>query len=311
MNILINILKRAILSIKINNMGMQVKELCNRRNIFFFLFLIAAFLMAYTPINALYASSNSEYYSHIALIPLVSIYLIYQNRKDIFANQKYSFTVGMPLLLIGVLLFFAGRTNGLQLDQNDFASLIALSIVIFINGAFIFFYGIQAFKTALFPLLFLIFIIPIPSALMERIIYFLQVGSTEFTNLLFMASGVPFMRDGFVFQLPIANIEIAKQCSGIRSGLALFITAILAGHMFLKSAWKKIILVVCAIPITMFKNGIRIVALSLLGNYVDPRILQSSLHREGGIPFFIVALLLLAPILFFLRKSEKIKTKDE
>ena len=56
--------------------------------------------------------------------------------------------------------------------------------------------------------------------------------------------------------------------------------------------------------IAMFKNGIRIVSLTLLGAYVDPRILQSDLHREGGIPFFIVALLLLVTVLYFLRKSE-------
>jgi exosortase/archaeosortase family protein len=57
--------------------------------------------------------------------------------------------------------------------------------------------------------------------------------------------------------------------------------------------------------IAMFKNSIRIVTLSLLGNYVDPVILTSSLHREGGTPFFVLALLLLAPILFLLRRSEK------
>jgi exosortase len=116
---------------------------------------------------------------------------------------------------------------------------------------------------------------------------------------------VPFVRDGFVFQLPNISVEVAKQCSGIRSGMAIFIVAILAGYMFLKSYWKIIFLVVCAVLIAMLKNGIRILTLSLLGNYVDPRILKSSLHREGGIPFFIVALLLLAPILFFLRRSEK------
>jgi exosortase/archaeosortase family protein len=87
--------------------------------------------------------------------------------------------------------------------------------------------------------------------------------------------------------------------------LALFITALLAGHLFLRTWWKKIILVICVFPITMLKNGIRITSLTLLGTYYDPRILQSSLHREGGIPFFIVALLLMAPILYFLRKSEK------
>jgi exosortase len=260
--------------------------------------------MSYSPVKALYSSNKSEYYSHIALIPLVSIYLIFQNRKEIFAKQNYSFFRGIIFLLIGVTLYISGRIIGIQLEKNDYASLIMLSVVIFINGAFILFYGLQAFKAALFPLLFLIFIIPIPAVLMDHIIYFLQVGSTEFTNLLFMISGVPFVRDGFVFNLPNVSIEVAKQCSGIRSGLALFITALLAGHLFLKSNWRKFILVLCSIPIAMFKNGIRIATLSLLGNYVDPRILSSSLHKDGGIPFFIVGLLILAPILFFLRKTE-------
>jgi exosortase len=288
-------------------MAAQIKELCTRRNIFFLLFLAIAFLMSFAPVKALYSSNKSEYYSHIALIPLVSIYLIFQKRQEIFAKQNYSFFRGIIFLLIGVKLYFSGRIIGIQLEKNDFASLIMLSVVIFTNGAFILFYGLQAFRAALFPLLFLIFVIPIPAVLMDHIIYFLQVGSTEFTNLLFMISGVPFVRDGFVFNLPNVSIEVAKQCSGIRSSLALFITALLAGHLFLKTNWKKFILVICIIPIAMFKNGIRIITLSLLGNYVDPRILASSLHKEGGLPFFILGLALLAPILFFLRKTENKK----
>ena len=129
--------------------------------------------------------------------------------------------------------------------------------------------------------------------------------------MLFMASGVPYLRDGFIFHLPGMSVEVAKECSGIRSGLALFITALLAGHLFLRTWWKKVILVVCIFPIAMFKNGIRITTLTLLGTYVDPRILQSSLHQEGGIPFFIIALLLMAPVLFFLRKSEGIGSRGK
>jgi exosortase len=261
--------------------------------------------MAYTPIKALYSSNKREYYSHIALIPLVSIYLVYVKREEIFAKVNYLFVVGIPVLLLGIALFLGGFLWGAPLDKNNYASLIAFSTFIFINGAFILLYGMQAYRTALFPLLFLIFTVPIPTAPMDNIIHFLQVGSTEFTNLLFMASGVPFVRDGFVFHLSNISVEVAKQCSGIRSGMAIFIVAILAGYMFLKSYWKIIFLVICAVLIAMLKNGIRILTLSLLGNYVDPRILESSLHREGGTPFFIVALLLLAPILFFLRRSEK------
>jgi exosortase len=139
---------------------------------------------------------------------------------------------------------------------------------------------------------------------MDGIITFLQVGSTEFTELLFMVTGTSYVREGFVFHLPGMSIEVAKQCSGIRSGLALFITMIIAGHMFLGTSWKKVLLVLLAIPLTMFKNGIRITTLSLLSIHVDPRFIQSSLHREGGIPFFVLALCLMAPILFWLRRSD-------
>ncbi|MEN6466973.1 MAG: exosortase/archaeosortase family protein, partial [Syntrophaceae bacterium] len=137
--------------------------------------------------------------------------------------------------------------------------------------------------------------------------------STEFTELLFVATGTSYIRDGFVFHLPGLSIEVAKQCSGIRSGLALFITSILDGHMFLRTRWKIVFLVLLTIPLTMFKNGIRIATLSILSIHVDPRIIQSSLHRDGGIPFFIVALCLMAPVLFWLRRGDikagKIETR--
>lgn len=288
-----------------NSLAVKNKEYLNTRNIVFFLFIAVAFIMAYLPVKVLYSSDKSEYYSHIALIPLISAYLVYIKRREIFAHVNYLFVMGIPVLLMGIALFWAGTLWGKQLDKNNFASLTIFSIFIFINGAFILLYGREAYRKALFPLLFLIFAVPIPTAFMDKIIYFLQVGSTEFANLLFLASGTPFMRDGFVFYLPNVNVEIARQCSGIRSGMAIFIVAILAGHMFLKSYWKMIFLVVCAVLIAMLKNSIRILTLSLLGNHVDPRILSSSLHREGGTPFFILALLLLAPILFLLRKSEK------
>ena len=71
-----------------------------------------------------------------------------------------------------------------------------------------------------------------------------------------------------------------------------------------QTTWKKILLVLLVVPITMLKNGIRIVTLSVLAVYVDRGFLESSLHRDGGIVFFILALCLLAPILFVLRKSE-------
>jgi exosortase/archaeosortase family protein len=108
------------------------------------------------------------------------------------------------------------------------------------------------------------------------------------------------------------SIEVAKECSGIRSSLGLFITSILGCHLFLRTRWKKFILLLSVFPITVLKNGIRIVTLSSLAIYVDEKfITQSFLHRSGGFIFYIPALFLLGLILWWLRKSEVPPGKED
>jgi exosortase len=273
----------------------------------FGIFCVAAGLMFYEPFRDLLQSSlRSDYYTHIILIPFISAFLLYQNKKDLFNSVSYGLYIGIPLVLAGIALYVFGRINEGYFNQNDYSSLMAFSAVIVLNGSFILFYGIRTFKAAAFPLLFLALMIPVPVFLMDQIIYSLQVGASEFSNLLFKISGVPYVREGFVFHLPNVSVQVAPQCSGIRSSMALLITSILAGHMFLKTGWKKAALVLCVIPVTFFKNAVRIVTLTLLGAYVNIRILtSSSLHSDGGIIFFILALFIMAPILYYLRKSEK------
>lgn len=281
------------------------------RIIVFTILCVSALWIALDSLLGLYAASiYKDYYSHIILIPLISAYFIYDGRKEIFSENKSSYNAGIAVMILASLLFFAGRTIT-NVDQNDLTSITVFSAVIFMNGAFIAAFGMKAYKAALFPLLFLIFAAPIPSAVMDFIITSLQVGSTELTELLFIITGTPYLRDGFVFHLPGISIEVAKQCSGIRSTLALFITAILAGYMFLRTPWKIVLLVLLTIPVAMFKNAVRITTLTIMSIHIDPRIIQSSLHREGGIPFFVMGLLLLAPVLFFLRKSELKMRKTE
>ncbi len=291
---------------------MKIKKIINERNLSFIFIFIIPFFITYQPVKILYQTSNQgEYYSHIMLIPFISIFLIFQKRNYIFLNTKYSFAAGLPLLLIGIIIYLTANYLNIDLNHNDYTAAVVLSAVVFINGAFLLFFGAEAYKAAIFPLLFLLLACPIPSEIMEQFIFNLQSGSTEITNLILTATGVPFLREGFVFHMSGMNIEVAKQCSGIRSAMALFITSLLAGHLFLNGWWRKIILLSFVFPIAMFKNGVRIITLTLLGTYVDPRIIQSSLHREGGIPFFILALLLMAPVLYFLRKYEIIKNNSK
>jgi exosortase len=274
------------------------------RSASFLAFNVIALVIFYAPLLELLKLSFHEgLYSHVLLIPLLCGYLIYLKRKEIFSNIEYSFEVAI-IPVIGISLYLIGGNYGARFTQNDHLSLMAFSAVIFWTGGFILFYGSRALRNAAFPILILFFMIPVPDMVMEKIIVFLQWCSAAVAYGLFKLTGVPFARDGNMFHLPGLSIEVAAQCSGIRSSLVLFIVSLLLGNLFLKSWWKKIILTLIVLPITVFKNGLRIVVLSMLGAYVDERVLSSALHRQGGIPFFLFALMLLTAVLWFLRRSE-------
>jgi len=287
---------------------MRIARQITPRNILFLSFNIVALITFYAPMRELIVLSlqYNETYSHIILIPIISGYFMYLRRKSVFSDTNYSYTSGIILVLIGSILYLISKKQGINLDQNDYLSLTIFSAVIFWIGGFILFFGIQAFRIAAFPLLFLIFLIPIPGFIMEKIIFLLQMGSAEAVYGFFKLTGISFLREGFVFHLPGFSIEVAKQCSGIRSSIALFIIGVILSNVFLQTGWRRIILILSIFPIVIIKNGIRIVTLSLLALYVDQSFLtDSALHRKGGIVFFLIALLLLLAILWLLRKSER------
>ena len=287
-----------------NNPMMIIREIMGRST-FFLLFLVLSIMLFYNPLELLVKSSlDNELYSHIILIPMVSLYLIFTRWREIFQNNGTSFIPGSIFIVVGVGLYFVGGEFVMRLDQNDFLSVMTFAAVLCWIGGFILFYGLESYRLALFPLLFLFFMVPVPGFLMERIILLLQIFSTEVSYGIFKLTGVPIFREGFTFHLPGLSVEVAKQCGGIRSSLVLFIVSVLAGHLFLMSRKRKFYLSLWVLPITIVKNAIRIVTLTLLGVYVDPRILDSTLHQRGGIPFFIVALSLLGVVLWFLRRFE-------
>ena len=149
--------------------------------------------------------------------------------------------------------------------------------------------------------------VPIPDLLLDAPVSFVRQGSTEVCALILNLLGVPFLRDGFEFTLQSLQIEVAKECSGIHSTLALLIVGLVAGHLFLPPLWKKSLLILFVFPVVCITNGLRIAGLTLLTIYVDPRFMHSNLHRDGGIGFFLLALLLLFAVLCILRRGRKVK----
>jgi len=250
-------------------------------------------------------SFGTALYSHIPLIPLISLCILIFSRKRILADLSWGWRGGFVLLALGLgMLLSANRIVGP--NKNDYLSMVMSGAVLWFIGGFVLAYGGKAFKEAMFPLLFLSFVIPIPTFILDPFVDLLLICSAYSTELIFNLSGVPVHRDGFTFALPGITIEVAQECSGIRSSIALIITSVLAGYLFLKKGWARVILVLSFFPITVFKNAMRIVTLSLLASYVDTRFITGSwLHKSGGIPFFAVGLALIAPVLWGLMKVER------
>jgi exosortase len=242
--------------------------------------------------------------SYLVLIPFISAWVLFIERRRIFRNLSYSLTLGSCLLFgalcTGLVSYLAGTALSLGLGIFGYI----LSLVLFWEAGFTILFGKIAFKAAFFPLFFLLFMVPPPAFVLGRVIYFLQTGSAWITGVLFDLFGVPALREGFVFHLARANIEIAKECSGIRSSMALLILALLVAHFRLRSFWKKVSFVACGLLMMILKNGIRIVSLTLLAMYVDPSFLYGKLHHRGGVVFFLLSLLLLAPLLWLLQRGE-------
>ncbi|PYS36004.1 MAG: hypothetical protein DMG14_25695 [Acidobacteria bacterium] len=278
-----------------------------RRHTFFVLLSVALVLFAFTPIRWLAALSlnlGNNHLSYIPTVPFLSAALIYWNRKKIFSKLRTSALPAATAFMISVVLYYASRTIGTRLDENDHLSLTIAALVAAWLGMFLLMYGSVAFKSGLFPLLFVGLIIPVPSRIMNAIVHFLQKGSAETSSLLFMLSGTPAYRKDVTFVLPGLTIDVAEACSGIRSTLAIFIVTLIVAHLLLRSNWRRTALLLAVVPISLVKNAVRIVTLSLLAIRLDMRFMTGSLHQDGGVLFMLLGLCLLYPFLFLLLRSE-------
>jgi|SRR5580704_69119 exosortase len=246
---------------------------------------------------------NDDTASHILLIPFISAWLLYTERKEPQRGCAFKMWPAVLFLVASALMAI------LPLACNTCAPGIrlsgyALSLVLLVVAGFVFTFGPAAAKSSWFALAFLLFTVPIPEFFLGKIIYWLQAGSATIAEFFFNLSGTPVLRQGFVFHLPKMSIEVAQECSGIRSSLALLILALLVAHFSFRPFWKKLVFVAAGLCMMLVKNGIRIASLTLLANYVNPAFLTGNLHHHGGVVFFLIGLALLLPVFWILRSGE-------
>ena len=271
----------------------------------FLIVLVAAFAQSlFALVN--YAA-RSDLYSYILLVPFVSGYLLYIRRHQFPKNYVTDFRLAIVLLVAaaGMLIFSYGSHLEAKIPiEPDRLALLTLSFLCCLAAGGFFFFGRNWMRSAAFPLAYLIFMVPMPDSMRDALELASKSASAEVANLFFHLSGTPFLRDGAIFQLPNITIEVAQECSGIRSSLVLLMTSILAANLFLKTSWRRIVLVAFVIPLGILRNGFRILVIGLLCANVGPQMIHSPIHTRGGPVFFVLSLIPFLLLLWGLHKGE-------
>ena len=256
--------------------------------------LISSFTLAYR---------DSEY-THILLILPVSLTLIFLDWRAPQESSRPSLILGTILMALAVAVAVALRLSVVLLHPDERLSLNMFALVLWWIGAFILCFGFSAFKRAAFPLCFLFWLVPLPQVLLDPIVRLLQEGSAASADLIFAIARVPVAREGTIITIPGLVIEVARECSSIRSSLMLVVTTMVLAQMLLRSPWRKALVIAVAIPLSVVKNGLRIFVLGMLGTRVDPSYLTGRLHHEGGIIYFLIALAAIFLCLWIARRGD-------
>jgi len=266
-----------------------------------------SFAIWWGPLTSTFALALSDQqYTHILLIVPISVTLIILDWKAPPRSSRLSVSIGLLLLVSAIALTFIVRWKviapllaDVQLSGN------MLAFVVWWIAAFILCFGAGAFRNARFPLLFLLWLIPFPAFLLDPIVGLLQHGSATSAHWLFAAARVPVEQRGMLLHIPDLTLEVAPECSSIRSSLILLVTTMVVAQLLLRSAWRKVVVVAVAIPLSVAKNGLRIFVIGMLATRVDVSFLTGRLHRQGGVIFLLIALVVIFLVIWILRRGEE------
>ncbi len=250
---------------------------------------------------------SSDLFSYIPLIPLISLWLVWTARRGLRLDSEPTRRLALFPLAAGIVLlaaYYSATRAGWRPDIADYLALMTASLLSLLLAGCFLFLGTATLRAAAFPAAFLIFAVPLPSRADEAITHFLQYRSADVAYVMFLISGTPILRQGILFHLPGFNLQVDPECSGIHSSLILLVTAILAGHLLLRTLSRRVILAFGAVAISLLRNGLRILIVGQLCVHIGPEMIDSYIHRHGGPIFFALSLIPLYLLLIALQRSE-------
>ena len=263
-------------------------------------------------------SWHSDFFSYIPLVPFITGYLIWIRRDKLDTAFRPAWLAAAAAAAAGGALLaaylWADHQGWVPLEE-DFLAFMTTSFLLLLLGAGFACLGTKAMKAIAFPVALLIFMVPYPKPLLDRIEMFFQQTSAVAASGMLHIAGASASRHGLAITLPDVQptadhpdhgitLEIAPECSGIHSSQVLLITSLLAGSLFLRSPWRRTVLALVVIPLAILRNGFRIFTLSELCVHISRKMIDSPIHHHGGPIFFALSLIPFFLFLVWLRKSE-------
>lgn len=269
------------------------------------LLLAVSLLVGWRPLVDTFALAlRDSAYTHILLILPVSAALICLEWRSLRSTIAPNVRVGSALLAVAVLLVGLVKGWSVSVPSDVQLSIEMFALVLSWTGAFVLCFGSRVSRSVFFPLCFLFGLVPLPQLALNEIVRLLQQGSAWAAYALFSVTGVPVVQNDVMLTIPGLTVEVAKECSSIRSSSMLLVTTMVLAQLVLHSPWRKVLVIATAVPLSVAKNGLRIFTIAMLGTHVDPGYLNGRFHHEGGIVFFMIALLGVFIVLWGLRRGE-------
>lgn len=269
-------------------------------------FLFILFLLAYWgPLKSLVSEwSASDDYSYGFLIPVITLYLIWDRKRELASTP-------VSINWTGSLFFILFLAIGLYGILGSSPSAVRPSIPFILISVTLFCFGWQYLKKLFFPLFFLIFMIPLPTIVESTITVPLKLVSTKLGGMILHLFGISVFIQGNVIDLGVTQLQVVDACNGLRYILPLLAMGVIFAYLLEKVLWKRAILVLVTVPISVFFNGLRIGATGILTQKYGPAAAEGFFHDFSGWLVFMFAFVMLILIESLLRRIGKKRQAKE
>ena len=262
--------------------------------------LSLCFLLVYYQVilQLAYSWDNNPNYSHGYFIPFISAFMVWYKRGEIFGQEI------RPRPVLGTLLILAGLMQLMVAWVGSEYFLQASSMIPVLIGLTLVFWGTAVTRKMLVPILFLIFMIPLPAILWNQLAFPLALMASKIGASAVDMMGLPILREGNILYLPNVTLQVEEACSGLRSLTTLFALSALIAYMSPLKRVSKLIIFLAAVPIALVGNIVRLIATAVLAKYFGSVVAEGFIHDFSGWLLFVFGLVFLMLLQSFLTKYE-------